>query len=74
MVALFSWFLFYKALYLNTGITLAGAGILGGMILIIHLYSRWLHGGLLPQEPTTLFGKYAKAGKDRVCPLVEFKE
>lgn len=68
------WLFLYKALYLHTLLTLIIAGVIGVVVGIIALYVRWMNGHRYDQEPTTLLGKYAKASKDRVCPLIEFKD
>ena len=49
------------------------AGLFVGISALI-FYVRWLHRGRTYREPKTLVGKYARATKQRVCPLVEFSE
>lgn len=51
-------------------ITLGGAAVITAIVL----YVRWLNRGRSYSEPTTLVGQYARATKQRVCPLVEFTD
>lgn len=63
-----------RGFWLHTGlaveITLVGAAVITAIVL----YVRWLNRGRSYREPKTLVGKYAKATKQRVCPLVEFSD
>jgi hypothetical protein len=63
----------YQGLWRHTKDTLIFAGVLTAIGIPIVLYVRWFHGERFePDEPKTLLGKYARAVKQGICPLVEF--
>jgi hypothetical protein len=66
--------LLYKGLYQNTLFTLIALAVLGAIGGVVYLYIRWLNGGKELSEPTSLAGKYLVASKQKVCPMVDFKE
>jgi hypothetical protein len=78
MIAALLWMVVYGGLYqgliLHTKIALIVGGTIAGIIGVIVLYTRWLHGGRNYREPKTLVGKYARAAKRGVCPMVEFDQ
>lgn len=79
MVGALLWMLGYGALYqglfLHTKVALIVGGSIAAVIGAIILYARWLHGDRkYKPEPKTLVGKYARAAKQGVCPLVTFNE
>lgn len=62
----------YKLLWQHPVPTLIVGAIAGTIILLVVLYNRWLHGSPSYTQPKTLAGKYARAAKQGVCPLVTF--
>jgi hypothetical protein len=77
MIAALVWMVCYGGLYqglwLHTKVALIIGGTIVGVIGLIVLYTRWLHGGRgYQREPKTLVGKYARAAKRGVCPIIEF--
>lgn len=66
--------LIYKGLICNTLLTLEVGGILAGAISVVCLYLWWLNKDRSYSEPRTLVGKFARASKQKVCPLVEFAD
>lgn len=64
----------YKGLWLHTLPTVLGTLAVATVILAIVFYNRWLNRGRSYSEPKTLVGQYARATKQRVCPLVEFED
>lgn len=62
----------YQGFWLHTGtfMKVVGAAVLA--ITLIVLYVRWLKEKRHRPEPKTLVGKYARASKQKVCPLVQF--
>lgn len=73
-VGMLAYGIFYKGLYQNTMATLILTAIIGVVVGSLYLYNRWLNGNKYATEPKTLIGKYAHASKQKVCPLVQFKE
>lgn len=78
MVGALLWMLGYGALYqglfLHTKVALIIGGTIAAVLGAIILYARWLHGGRRYSEPKTLVGKYARAAKQGICPMVDFTE
>ncbi len=62
----------YQGLVLHTKVALIVGGAIAAVIGAVVLYTRWLHGSPSYQQPKTLVGKYARAAKQGVCPLVTF--
>lgn len=73
-VVMGAYLLFYKGLYLHPLTFLEVTAIIASVIGAIVLYVRWINGRRSYQEPKTLVGKYARAAKQGVCPLVEFTD
>lgn len=59
-------------LYQHPIFFLAFFGVLAVIIGGIYLYTHWLNNRKPSSEPKTLVGKWMRARKQNVCPLVEF--
>ena len=74
MVLMVLWMLITKALIPHPLTTLGIAAGIAAAITAIVLYVKWLNRSRSYREPQTLIGKYARASKQKVCPLVEFDD
>lgn len=64
-----------RAFWLHTGVALQVTVAIAAAITVLVLYVRWLTRSRYSRpEPKTLVGQYARATKQRVCPLVEFTD
>jgi hypothetical protein len=72
MLWMLGWGFCYQGLILHTVPTLIISGVIVAIIAVVVLYARWLNRGRSYHEPKTLVGKYARAAKQGVCPMVEF--
>lgn len=66
--------LLIQGLIYHTAAVIISIMIVVGFIITLAFYDRWLNGKKEPAEPRTLIGKYARASKQKVCPLVEFED
>lgn len=73
-VGILGYSIIYLGLILHTVPTLISIGSCAITGALIYLYVKWLDSRNNYREPTTLVGKYAKAVKRGVCPLVEFTD
>lgn len=63
-----------RGFWLHTGLAVEITLGVAAAVTAIVLYVRWLNRGRSYSEPKTLVGQYAKATKQRVCPLVSFTD
>lgn len=74
VIGMIGYFVFYQGLFHHTLLTLGIGAVIAVGITALVLYNRWLDGNKTKAEPATLVGQYLSASKQKVCPLVEFKE
>lgn len=79
MLGVLAWMLvwggLYQGLFLHTKIALCVVGVIALIGGVLFGYLRWLDGGRgYRRQPKTLVGKYARAAKDGVCPIIQFDE
>ena len=77
MIGVLCWMLvwggLYQGLYLHTKLALCIVGAIALILGVVIGYSKWMHGDRgYRSEPKTLAGKYARAAKDGVCPIIQF--
>jgi len=74
MLYLACYCLIYRCLILHPLATLIFVGVVATLLAAITFYHRWLNRNRSYQEPKTLVGKWMRARKEQVCPLVEFTD